>query len=37
MPLFRNDEKPDAKPRVLPDKDGSYEHAVPMPGVYKAY
>jgi len=27
----------DAKPRVLPDKDGSYEHAVPTPGVYKAY
>ncbi len=27
----------DAKPRVLPDKDGSYEHAVAVPGVYKAY
>jgi len=27
----------DAKPRILPDKDGSYEHAVAVPGVYKAY
>ncbi len=27
----------DAKPPVLPDKDGGYEHAVPVPGVYKAY
>jgi len=27
----------DAKPRILPDKDGSYEHAVAMPGIYKAY
>jgi hypothetical protein len=27
----------DAKPPVLPDQDGSYEHAVPMPGVYRAY
>ena len=27
----------DAKPRVLPDQDGSYEHAVAVPGVYKPY
>jgi predicted dehydrogenase len=27
----------DAAPPVLPDKDGSYEHAVAVPGVYKAY
>jgi predicted dehydrogenase len=27
----------DADPPVLPDASGSYEHAVPMPGVYKAY
>ncbi len=27
----------DADPPVLPDADGSYEHAVPMPGIYKAY
>jgi myo-inositol 2-dehydrogenase/D-chiro-inositol 1-dehydrogenase len=27
----------DAPPRVLPDKDGSYEHAVAVPGVYKPY
>jgi len=27
----------DADPPVLPDKDGSYEHAVPVPGLYKAY
>jgi predicted dehydrogenase len=26
----------DAEPPVLPDKDGSYEHAVAVPGVYKA-
>jgi len=26
-----------AAPPVLPDKDGSYEHAVAVPGVYKAY
>jgi len=27
----------DADPPVLPDANGSYEHAVAMPGVYKAY
>jgi predicted dehydrogenase len=27
----------DAPPPVLPGPDGTYEHAVPMPGVYKAY
>jgi predicted dehydrogenase len=27
----------DALPKILPDKDGLYEHAVPVPGVYKAY
>ena len=27
----------DAMPRILPDKDGSYEHAVAMPGIYNAY
>ena len=27
----------DAQPRALPDKNGSYEHAVPIPGVYKPY
>ncbi|NUQ65508.1 MAG: Gfo/Idh/MocA family oxidoreductase [Pirellulales bacterium] len=27
----------DAKPPVLPDESGSYEHAVAMPGIYKAY
>jgi hypothetical protein len=27
----------DADPPVLPDENGSYEHAVPMPGVYKPY
>ncbi len=27
----------DADPPVLPDENGSYEHAVPVPGVYKAY
>ena len=27
----------DAKPPLLPDADGGYEHAVPVPGVYKAY
>lgn len=27
----------DAPPPVLPDADGSYEHAVPVPGVYQAY
>jgi predicted dehydrogenase len=27
----------DAPPPVLPGPDGSYEHAVPIPGVYKAY
>ena len=27
----------DADPPVRPDATGSYEHAVPMPGVYKAY
>jgi myo-inositol 2-dehydrogenase / D-chiro-inositol 1-dehydrogenase len=27
----------DADPRVLPDAEGGYEHAVPMPGTYKAY
>ena len=26
-----------ADPPVLPDETGSYEHAVPVPGVYKAY
>ena len=27
----------DAKPRILPDNSGSYEHAVAIPGIYKAY
>jgi len=27
----------DADPPVLPDAEGSYEHAVPMPGIYKPY
>jgi hypothetical protein len=27
----------DADPPVLPDADGSYEHAVAIPGVYRAY
>lgn len=27
----------DADPPVLPDADGSYEHAVAVPGVYRAY
>jgi predicted dehydrogenase len=27
----------EAQPPVLPGPDGSYEHAVPMPGVYKPY
>jgi hypothetical protein len=27
----------DADSPVLPDRTGSYEHAVAMPGVYKAY
>jgi hypothetical protein len=27
----------DAMPKVLPDKDGSYEYAVAVPGVYKPY
>jgi hypothetical protein len=27
----------DADPPVLPDENGSYEHAVAMPGVYKAH
>ncbi len=27
----------DASPPVRPDPDGSYEHAVPIPGVYKPY
>jgi myo-inositol 2-dehydrogenase/D-chiro-inositol 1-dehydrogenase len=27
----------DADPPVMPDASGSYEHAVPMPGTYKAY
>ena len=27
----------DADPRVLPDKDGFYEYAVAVPGVYKPY
>lgn len=27
----------DANPRVLPDANGSYEHAVAVPGVYKPY
>ena len=27
----------DADPPVLPDENGSYEHAVAMPGIYKAY
>ena len=27
----------DAPPRMLPDQDGSYEHAVAMPGVYRPY
>ena len=27
----------DANPPVMPDENGSYEHAVPIPGRYKAY
>ena len=27
----------DAKPKVLPDKNGFYEYAVAVPGVYKPY
>jgi len=27
----------DAKPPVVPDKNGSYEYAVAIPGIYKAY
>jgi len=27
----------DAAPRILPDADGGYEHAVAVPGVYKPY
>jgi predicted dehydrogenase len=27
----------DALPKVVPDKDGSYEYAVAVPGVYKPY
>ena len=27
----------DAEPPVLPDGSGGYEHAVAVPGVYKAY
>ena len=27
----------DVKPPVVPDENGSYEYAVPMPGVYKPY
>jgi myo-inositol 2-dehydrogenase/D-chiro-inositol 1-dehydrogenase len=27
----------DADPPVLPDENGSYEHAVAVPGVYAAY
>jgi len=27
----------DANPRVMPDASGSYEHAVAMPGLYRAY
>ncbi len=27
----------DAKPPVVADANGSYEHAVPMPGIYKPY
>ncbi|MFZ5833303.1 MAG: Gfo/Idh/MocA family protein [Planctomycetota bacterium] len=27
----------DADPPVLPDENGSYEYAVPMPGLYRAY
>jgi predicted dehydrogenase len=27
----------DAKPRILPDKSGSYEQAVAVPGIYKPY
>ncbi len=27
----------DAEPRILPDEEGSYEHAVAMPGIYRAY
>ncbi len=27
----------DAMPKILPDKDGSYEYAVALPGVYKPY
>ncbi len=27
----------DADPPVMPDADGSYEHAVAMPGIYKPY
>ena len=27
----------DAEPRILPDEEGCYEHAVAMPGIYQAY
>jgi len=27
----------DSTPPIVPDKDGLYEHAVPVPGVYKPY
>lgn len=27
----------DTKPPIMPDKDGTYEHAVAMPGVYNPY
>ena len=27
----------DANPRVMPDKNGLYEYAVAIPGVYKPY
>ena len=27
----------DAMPKILPDKDGSYEHAVAVPGIFKPY
>lgn len=27
----------DSKPPVVPDENGSYEHAVAIPGIYKAY
>jgi len=27
----------DADPPVLPDENGSYEHAVPLPGFYRPF